>query len=34
VPTLIEWDEEVPEYDVLLSEAKKAETIEREVLGL
>ena len=34
VPTLIEWDEEVPEYDVLLSEAQKAETIEREVLGL
>jgi len=32
VPTLIEWDEEVPSYDVLLAEAKQARAIEREVL--
>ncbi len=33
VPTLVEWDEEVPSYDVLLAEAKRAGAIEREVLG-
>jgi uncharacterized protein (UPF0276 family) len=33
VPTLIEWDEDVPPYAVLLSEARQAERIEREVLG-
>lgn len=26
-PTLIEWDSDIPELDVLLSEAKKADTI-------
>jgi uncharacterized protein (UPF0276 family) len=33
VPTLVEWDEEVPAYGVLLAEAKRAEAIERELLG-
>jgi uncharacterized protein (UPF0276 family) len=33
VPTLVEWDEEVPSYDVLLAEAERARAIEREVLG-
>jgi uncharacterized protein (UPF0276 family) len=33
VPTLVEWDEQVPAYDVLLAEAARAASIEREVLG-
>ena len=33
VPTLVEWDEQVPAYDVLLAEAGRAAAIEREVLG-
>jgi uncharacterized protein (UPF0276 family) len=33
VPTLVEWDEEVPSYEVLLAEADRARTIEREVLA-
>lgn len=33
VPTLVEWDEEVPAYDVLLLEAERARAIEQEVLG-
>lgn len=32
VPTLVEWDEQVPAYDVLLAEAGRAAAIEREVL--
>jgi hypothetical protein len=33
VPTLVEWDEEVPAYEVLLAEAERAATIESEVVG-
>jgi uncharacterized protein (UPF0276 family) len=33
VSTLIEWDEDVPEWDVLRGESAKAAAIEREVLG-
>jgi uncharacterized protein len=33
VPTLVEWDEDVPEFDVLAGEARRASTVEREVLG-
>lgn len=33
VPTLVEWDEEVPAYDVLRTEAERAAAIEREVVG-
>lgn len=32
VPTLVEWDEHVPAYEVLLSQARRAEAIEHEVL--
>lgn len=32
-PVLIEWDTNVPEYDVLLAEAAKAEAIMREFAG-
>jgi len=34
VPTLVEWDEAVPELEVVLAEARRARTIEAEVLGL
>jgi uncharacterized protein (UPF0276 family) len=33
VPTLVEWDEAVPELEVVLAEARRAAAIEREVLG-
>jgi len=33
VPTLIEWDEEVPEFDVLVAESALARKIEHEVLN-
>jgi uncharacterized protein (UPF0276 family) len=33
VPTLIEWDEGVPELEVLLAESQKAALISQEVLG-
>ena len=33
VPTLVEWDEDVPAYDVLLAEAARARAIEDEVLA-
>jgi uncharacterized protein (UPF0276 family) len=33
VPTLVEWDEAVPEIEVVLTEARRARAIEREVLG-
>jgi uncharacterized protein (UPF0276 family) len=33
VPTLVEWDEAVPELDQVLAEAQRAEAIELEVLG-
>jgi uncharacterized protein (UPF0276 family) len=33
VPTLVEWDEAVPELETVLGEAKRAAAIEREVLG-
>ncbi len=32
VPTLIEWDDHIPELDVLLAESSKAAEIERECL--
>jgi uncharacterized protein (UPF0276 family) len=32
VPTLIEWDDEVPAYDELVAESHRARDIEREVL--
>jgi uncharacterized protein (UPF0276 family) len=32
VPTLIEWDDEVPAYDVLVAESHRARDIEREAL--
>lgn len=32
IPTLVEWDEDVPAYEVLLDEARRAERTEREVL--
>jgi hypothetical protein len=31
VPTLIEWDTEIPELDVLLDEANRARQIQRSV---
>lgn len=34
VPTLIEWDEGVPELDVLLAESRKAAQIEAEARGV
>jgi len=33
VPTLVEWDEAVPELEQVLAEAERAGRIEREVLG-
>lgn len=33
VPSLVEWDEAVPDLEVVLSEARRARAIEREVLG-
>jgi uncharacterized protein len=33
VPTLVEWDEAVPELETVLGEASRAAAIEREVLG-
>jgi len=33
VPTLVEWDEAVPELEQVLAEAERARRIEREVLG-
>jgi uncharacterized protein (UPF0276 family) len=33
VPTLVEWDDDVPELDEVLAEAERARAIEREVLG-
>jgi len=33
VPTLVEWDEAVPELDVVLAEASRAAAVEQEVLG-
>ncbi len=32
VPTLIEWDENIPPFETLMDEARKAETIQHEVL--
>jgi uncharacterized protein (UPF0276 family) len=34
VPTLIEWDTNIPAFDVLLGEAKKAERVLESVKGL
>jgi len=34
VPTLIEWDAEIPALDVVLAEARRAEAIQREVTAL
>lgn len=33
VPTLVEWDNNLPSLDVLMSEAKKAENVKRETLS-
>jgi uncharacterized protein (UPF0276 family) len=33
VPTLIEWDEDVPVLDAVLAEAELARSVERDVLG-
>jgi uncharacterized protein (UPF0276 family) len=33
VPTLVEWDDRIPELEVLVGESRKAATIEAEVLG-
>ncbi len=33
VPTLVEWDDRIPELEVLLAESRKAAAIEAEVLG-
>lgn len=33
VSTLVEWDEEVPEFPVLAAEAERARAVEAEVLG-
>lgn len=33
VPTLVEWDDDIPELDVLLDERKRAMEIERDVLA-
>jgi uncharacterized protein (UPF0276 family) len=33
VPTLVEWDDRIPELEVLLGESRKAAAIEAEVLG-
>ena len=34
VPTLIEWDTDLPALSVLLDEARKAETIQEKTLAL
>ena len=34
VSTLIEWDDKIPEFDILCAEAERARAIESEVLGL
>jgi hypothetical protein len=33
VPTLVEWDENLPAFDVLVGEARRAALVEREVIG-
>jgi uncharacterized protein (UPF0276 family) len=33
VPTLVEWDDHVPEWDVLCAEAERARAVEAEVVG-
>jgi uncharacterized protein (UPF0276 family) len=33
VPTLVEWDTDVPDYETLLREADRARTVEQEELG-
>ncbi|MFI5399286.1 MAG: DUF692 domain-containing protein [Candidatus Binatia bacterium] len=33
VPTLIEWDDQIPELDVLVAESRKAASVEAQVLG-
>jgi uncharacterized protein (UPF0276 family) len=33
VPALIEWDDHIPELEVLVGESRKAASIEAEVLG-
>lgn len=33
VPALIEWDEEIPEWEELIAESKRAAQIEAEILG-
>ncbi len=33
VSTLVEWDEEVPDFDVLAAEAERARAIEADVIG-
>jgi uncharacterized protein len=33
VPTLVEWDEAVPELEVVLAEARRAQAVELELLG-
>jgi uncharacterized protein (UPF0276 family) len=32
VSTLVEWDDNIPELDVLLDESRRAARIEREVI--
>ena len=33
VPSLIEWDDKIPELEVLVGESRRAASIEAEVLG-
>jgi uncharacterized protein (UPF0276 family) len=33
VPTLVEWDDRIPELELLVSESRKAAAIEAEILG-
>lgn len=33
VPTIVEWDDEIPSFDVLLSESNRAKEIEKNVLA-
>lgn len=33
IPSLIEWDENIPPFETLMDEARKAEMIRRQVLG-
>jgi uncharacterized protein (UPF0276 family) len=33
VSTLVEWDDQIPEWDVLCAEAERARAVEAEVLG-